>query len=256
MRSLFAFIKKDLLELLRSGHLFILLGIFSFLGILSPTITKFTPILLELLADELEMGGMVITDIAVNVTVSWGQFFKNISMGLIAFVLIESNIFTKEYKSGTLVLTLTKGLERYKVVIAKSSVLILLWSICYWLSFAITYVCNGILWDNATVQKLALAGMTWWMLGLLVICATVLFSAIANSNILVLCGAGGVFLAIYLMGLLPKIGKYSPSMLMNTANIYMGIYSADIYTLPFVISAVICIVFIITAIPIFNKKHL
>lgn len=35
-------------------------------------------------------------------------------------ILLESSIFTQEYQSGTLVLTLTKGFERYKVVIAKS----------------------------------------------------------------------------------------------------------------------------------------
>ena len=39
--------------------------------------------------------------------------------GLIAFVLLQSSIFTREYTSGTLTLSLTKGLARYKVVLSK-----------------------------------------------------------------------------------------------------------------------------------------
>lgn len=50
-----------------------------------------------------------------------------------------------------LVLTLTKGFERYKVVIAKSLMLLLLWSVCYWTCFAITYGYNALFWTQASV---------------------------------------------------------------------------------------------------------
>jgi len=51
---------------------------------------------------------------------------------LIAFIKKE---FTEQLRSGTLVLSLTKGLERYKIVISKTVMITVLWSICYWMCF-------------------------------------------------------------------------------------------------------------------------
>ena len=101
------------------------------IGIMNPAIAKLTPWMFELLADTLKESGMTVTEVPVDALTSWTQFYKNIPMALIVFVLMESSIFTKEYQSGTLVLTLTKGLERYKVVLAKTFVLTVLWSVGY-----------------------------------------------------------------------------------------------------------------------------
>ena len=113
MKSLLAFIKKDFLEQLRVGKLFIITALFVLFGIMNPLIAKLTPWLLEVMADALAESGMQITNVTVTAMDSWVQFFKNIPMALIAFTLIEGSIFTKEYSSGTLILALTKGLERF-----------------------------------------------------------------------------------------------------------------------------------------------
>ena len=154
MRSLFAFMKKEFTEQLRSGRLIILGLLFVLFGIMNPAIAKLTPWLLETMADSLAESGMIITDVKVSAMDSWVQFYKNIPMGLIAFVLLESNILTKEYTAGTLVLSLTKGLERYKVVISKTLVLAVLWSLGYWMCFGITYGYNAYFWDNSIAQNL------------------------------------------------------------------------------------------------------
>ena len=119
MKGMLAFIKKEWLETVRSGRLGILAVVFVILGIMNPAIAKMTPLMMELMTDSLAEMGMNITEVYVDAMTSWTQFFKNIPIGLIAFVLICSNTFTKEYQSGTLVLVLTKGLARYKVVAAK-----------------------------------------------------------------------------------------------------------------------------------------
>lgn len=154
MRSLFAFMKKEFTEQLRSGRLMILGLLFVLFGIMNPAIAKLTPWLLETLSDSLAESGMIVTDVKVSAMDSWVQFYKNQAMGLIAFVLLESSIFTKEYTSGTLVLSLTKGLERYKVVVSKTVVLAVLWTIGYWICFAITYGYNAYFWDNSVAQNL------------------------------------------------------------------------------------------------------
>ena len=138
MKTLLAFLKKELTEQLRSGRVLFLGILFVLFGIMNPAVAKLTPWLVEQLADTLAESGMTVTEVNITAMDSWVQFFKNIPMALIAFVLLESSIFTKEYRSGTLILSLTKGLERYKVVAAKTAVLTLLWSVGYWLCYAIT----------------------------------------------------------------------------------------------------------------------
>ena len=222
MKSLFAFMKKEFTEQLRSGRLMILGLLFVLFGIMDPAIAKLTPWLLETMADSLAESGMIVTDVKVSAMDSWVQFFKNMPMGLIAFVLLESSIFTKEYTSGTLVLSLTKGLERYKVVVSKTVVLTALWTVGYWLCFGITYGYNAYFWDNSIAQNLIFSVVCWWLFGVMVVALMVLFSTVSNTNTRVLLETGGVVLASYLVGLLPECSKYLPTVLADGNSLIYG----------------------------------
>ena len=256
MKSLFAFMKKEFAEQLRSGRLMILGLLFVLFGIMNPAIAKLTPWLLETMADSLAESGMIITDVKVSAMDSWVQFYKNIPMGLIAFVLLESSIFTKEYTTGTLVLSLTKGLERYKVVISKTVVLTVLWSIGYWLCFGITYGYNTYFWDNSIAQNLVFSIVCWWLFGVMVVALMVLFSTVAKSNTGVLLGTGGVVLASYLIGLLPKCSEYLPTVLDDGNSLIYGIEEENAYTAAIIIAVVATVLCLIISIPLFNKKQL
>lgn len=174
MKSLLAFIKKETMEQFRSGRLMILGILFVLLGVMNPAVAKITPWLLEILADSLAESGMTVTPVTVSAMDSWVQFFKNMPLGLIVFVLLQSSIFTKEYQSGTLVLSLTKGLERFKVVVSKTVVLTVLWTVGYWLCFGVTYGYNAYFWDNSVAQNLILSVVCWWLFGVCVISLMIL----------------------------------------------------------------------------------
>lgn len=254
MKSLIACMKKEIMEQFRSGKLMILGILFVLFGIMNPAVAKMTPWLLETLSDSLSQSGMNVTSVTVTAMHSWVQFFKNIPMALIAFVLLESNLFTKEYQIGTLVLSLTKGLERYKVVVSKTVVLTLLWTLGYWICFAITYGYNAYFWDNAAAQNLICSVICWWLFGLWVIALTVLFSTIAKSNTGVLIGTGGSVLAIYCIGLFPKVKSYVPTLLMDGNSLIYGIRDVQTYSSAIIITVVCSVVCFATSIPIFNKK--
>ena len=256
MKTLIAFMKKEMMEQVRSGRLAILGILFALFGIMNPAVTKLTPWILEMMADSLAESGMIVTGVTVSAMDSWVQFYKNVPIGLTAFVLLESSIFTKEYETGTLVLSLTKGLERYKVVISKAAVLTVLWTVGYWMCFGITYGYNAYFWDNSAAQNLLFSVVCWWLFGMLTVALMVLFSTTANSNSGVLCGTGGVVFASYLIGLLPKCSKYLPTFLMDGNSLIYGLAEKKAYMPSMVIAAALIAVCFVLSIPIFNKKHL
>ena len=256
MKSLLAFIKKEMLEQRRSGKLIILGILFVVLGIMSPAIAKLTPWLMEMMVDTLAGNGLVFTPVSVSAMDSWTQFFKNMPIGLIAFVLIESSIFTREYQTGTLVLSLTKGLERYKVVAAKTVVLAFLWTISYWLCAGITYGYTAFFWDNAIAQHLLFSLTCWWIFGLLAVALMVLFSAMAKSNTGVLAGTGSVVLGCYLLSFFARLKKIMPTMLMDGTSLIYGMAEPKAYTVPLIIAAVMIPVCIAVSVSVFNRKQL
>ena len=256
MRSLFSFVKKEWMEHFRSGRLLILGMIFVLFGIMNPAIAKMTPWLMETMAESLAESGLLVSEIEVTAMDSWMQFYKNVPMALIVFVLMESSIFTKEYQSGTLVLALTKGLERYKVVMAKSFVLFVMWTIGYWLCFGITYSYNAYFWDNSIAENLIFSVVCWWIFGLWTIALMILFSVLLNSSGAVLCGTGSVVFGLYLIGLFPKLKEYVPTLLMDGNSLIYGVEEAERYNVAIGVSGVMCILCLIFSVFIFNKKRI
>ena len=256
MRAFLAFMKKEWLEQIRSSRFVILTILFVIFGIMNPAIAKLTPWLFEMMAESLEESGMVITTVEVDAMTSWVQFFKNVPMALIAFILMQSNIFTKEYQSGTLVLALTKGLHRYKVVLSKATVLIIMWTFLYWMHFGITYVYNDYFWDNSIAKNLMFSVACWWVFGLWTIALLVLFSVVANANSGVMVGTGTVVFGSYMLSLLPKLTKYLPTLLMDGNSLIYGAKDVEDYTLAWMISCVTAIICIVASVPILNKKRI
>ena len=256
MRTLLAFTKKEITEQARTGKLLFLGILFVLFGIMNPAVAKLTPWLMEQMADSLADMGMNITEVTVTAMDSWVQFFKNIPMALIAFVLLESSIFTKEYRSGTLILSLTKGLARWKVVVSKTAVLTVLWSAGYWLCYGITYAYNAYYWDNSIAQSLAFSAVAWWVFGLWVIALMVLFSTLSSANTGVLVGTGGVVLASSLAGMIPKLSKYLPTMLTDGNSLIYGTKTPEDYTPALIVACVTAAASSAVSLTLFNKKHL
>ena len=256
MKPLLAFMKKEYLEAVRTGKILMLILLFVLFGIMNPAIAKLTPWMMEMLSDTIAESGLIVTDVKVDAMTSWGQFFKNIPIALIAFVLIFSDIFTKEYKSGTLLLVLTKGLSRYKVVLAKTMLLLSLWTFGYGLCFAITYGYNAYFWDNGVANNLFSSAALWWLFGVWVICLIVLFSSMLQNNTGVSLCTGGAVLLAYLMSMIPKAKAYSPARLMDADSLLAGAEGTDAYIKAIIIAVVSGAICIAVSVPVMNKKQL
>ena len=251
-----AFWKKEWLAQIRTGKALVLLLLFAAFGIMNPAIAQLTPWLLETMGDALSSSGLIITQVEITAMDSWVQFFKNIPMALIVFVVMQGGILTEEYRSGTLILSLTKGLRRWQVLCAKVLMLAMLWTVCYWLCFAITYGYNALYWDNAVAKNLLLSVVLWWELGLWVVALMLLFSTLSASNAGVLLGTGTCFLGSYLLSFFEKLGTWMPTRLMESNALIYGLEAASYYRTACITTATLSIIGAVIAVMTFNKKQL
>lgn len=243
MKTLFAFVKKELLETVRTGRLFILLAAFLLLGAMNPAIAKLTPWMMELMSDALASSGMSITISTVSAVDSWTQFFKNLPIGLIVFLAFASSAFPREYQSGTLITALTRGLARWKVLAAKTAVQMLFWTACYWLCYGVTAGVNACLWSGQSIPLTPI--LHWYLAGLWLIAVLVLWSVILRSTIGVLLGTGSVYLVCCLLSFFPALTAYLPTTLMG---------GGDWRTV--LLTGVTGLLALAAAVPIFRKKQL
>ena len=65
-----AFLKKEWMEAVRTGRLWILLLVFALFGIMNPAIAKLTPWMLELMGEQLAGTGIRVGEITVDAITS------------------------------------------------------------------------------------------------------------------------------------------------------------------------------------------
>jgi ABC-2 type transport system permease protein len=95
-----------------------------------------------------------------------------------------------------------------------------------------------------------------WLFGMFTVALMMVFSVLSRSYLGVLLGTGGVIAASYAAGLVPKVAKYVPTSLMNSAKLLVGAEKASDYAVTLVITVVLTVFCIAVSIPIFNKKQI
>lgn len=251
-----AFLKKEWMEWSRSGRLLMLILVFTLFGIMNPAFAKLTPWLMETLSDSLADTGLAVTAVTVDAMISWAQFYKNIPVELIIFILLCSGSFTVEYEKGTLIPVVTKGLSRRKIVAAKSLFLYGSWTVLYFLCFGITYGYNAYFWNNNIAENLFFAAVCTWLFGVWVIALFIFFSAAAGSNSQVLLGTGGVAMGVYLAGMFPKLAPALPARLMEgMALLQKASVRKDYYT-GMAVAGIMIILCMGLAVACFDRKRL
>lgn len=256
MRTFSVFLKKEWMELVRTGRLLILGIIFVLFGIMNPAIAKLTPWLMEAMSDSLKSTGLTVGTVTVDAMVSWMQFYKNIPMALLIFVLMWSQSFSQEQQKGTWIMAVTKGFARWKIVVAKGTVMLVSWTVCYWLCFGITYGYNAYFWDNGTVQNCLFAAVCYWGFGLWAVGLLVLFSAAAATGTAALLGTGGSLAAFYFLSFFQKEKDILPVALMQSGELLSGAGKIEEYFIPLFAAVCSIVICLLLAVLIFRKRKI
>lgn len=256
MKSLLAFVKKEVLEQIRSGKMLVLVILFILFGIMNPAIAKLTPWMMELMSDSLAESGFTINNIEITAMTSWTQFYKNIPILLIIFLIMSGGILTAEYQKGTLINVITKGLKRWKIILAKLGIMCLFWTIGYWTCYGITYAYNAYFWDNSIAEHLGFSAFGFYLIGLWLITVIPLASTLFDAGSTVILSAGVVFLASYLPGLLHACKEYVPTYLMTTSGLLNGTGKITDYTISISITVLLIVINTLLSVVLFNRKKL
>lgn len=251
-----AFLRKEWMEWVRTGRLLILLLVFTVFGIMNPAIAKLTPWLIETMAETMEGTGLTVEAVTVDAMTSWTQFYKNIPMGLIIFILACSGIFTSEYDKGTLIPVVTKGLSRKKVLAAKALFLYGVWTVLYFLCFGITYGYNEYFWDNSVARNLVFAAVCTWLFGLWVVAILILFSSVGKNSSQILLGTGGVTVGVWLAGIFPKLAPFLPRRLLDGMALLQRVSGSEDYYISIMAAGAMIILCVALAVVYFDRREL
>ena len=251
-----AFMKKEWMEMTRTGRLLILGTLFLLFGILNPAIAKLTPWLMEMMKESLEQSGMEMSVVTVNAMTSWTQYYKNAPMALLVMAMMSSGILTSEYQSGTLVQIVTKGLSRKKILFSKMIMLLLSWTALYLLYFGVTYGYTAYYWGEDKVEGLAFGTFAYWLFGVMMLAVMVLFSVIGENAGHVLLGTGGVLGVTFFLNYVPKLQKFLPLRLGEGLQLSMKTMKIEDFVASAICAGVIILTCGIMSVILFDRRRL
>lgn len=253
MKSM-AFIKKEFLEQLRTGRGLILLAVFFLLGMMSPLMAKLMP---EILGS-MEMQGIKIVLPEPTAIDAYTQFFKNFTqMGLLILLLVFGGTLSNELSRGTLINILAKGLPRHSVLLSKYIAAVSLWSFGYALAAGVNIGYTVYLFHDAEVKHLFLSLLCLWLFGCLVLALILLSSTIASGSFGGLILTAVVIVLMLLLGIFPAADPYNPITLASeNMNLITGATKTDFLITPIIISVLLTLSSLATAIIVFRKKRL
>ncbi len=217
-----AFLKKEMLGIIKTYRVWLVPLIFAFLGILSPVSAKFAPALVKAAMEADEAQRQMFGQIKIpepTVLDAYGQWFKNLSQfGLLTAILISMGSIAGEKAQGTLAIVATKPISRTAVVISKfiSNVALIFASVL--IGLAACYLYADLLFGKAPLKPLLLSTTAFLTYAVFVLAITLLFSSIAKRQI----GAGGLsLLAVFALSVIASLGhgleKYSPGALLGAS---------------------------------------
>ena len=256
MRQLTAFLQKEFTEVLRNSKLMICAVIFLLLGVMNPAIAKITPWLIEEFSNATSGTGIMVQTMEISALTSWEQFYKNMPMGIVIFVLMFSGIVATELQKGTLINIVTKGMPRWKIMAAKTALLLVLWTGMYFLSYIITYIYNHFYWDNGLAKNLFFSAFCLYFFGVWLISLIMMMSSWVDNSASVSIGTGGRFVACYMLSMIPKLQEYLPTKLVAGSKLPFGVGEPSDYVAAIAVMAVWSVANIVIGIIIFNKKNL
>ena len=266
MKHYFIFLKKELLESVKTFKLLIMGAVFLFFGMLSPLTARFTPQILQWVfendssVDEATRALFETVFAEPAALDSWTEFFSNIGlMGLVVTVIIFAGMLSSELKAesgGTLTIILTKGISRASVLLAKITSAMLIWTVSLAASALTCYGYTVYMFDGA-IPNILFGVFCMWVFGIFLLALTALFAAATRKSYVCMMFVGAVAIVLRIINLTPSIAKYNPVSLLEWGHGVMSETVEIAKTYPSMIVAGVCAGGLVgAAVMLFGKRKL
>ena len=253
--SAFAFLKKEIFEIIKTHKIYILPAVFLFFGFLSPLTAKFAPQLMEA---TLKSYGMTFQKLPEPSFIdSYAQLFKNISQLCFVVILVFAGTIVGEKVKGTAILILTKPVSRAKFILSKFIAAISLYTAAFILASIACIYYTYLLFPVFYNDKLLLSLFTLWVFGAFLISLTIFVSTVGKSfTISAVLGIAG-FLLISALTIIPYVGKYSPGIFGSLGLDILSGKSLPIDAVaPLITTIIVSVVFVFGSIFIFKRQEI
>ena len=214
MKGYFAFLKKEWMENIRTYRLMIVFLVFVLFGISSPLMAKFLPDLIG----AMDMNGIQLTLPEPSALDCYAQFFQNITqIGLLVFVFVFSGCISQEVYKGTLINVISKGLSRKAIVLAKFTMISLLWSGALLLAFILTLGYTWYLFPEDMILQPSFAILCLWLFGMMIISLLCLGSTLFKNSYGALLFLVLMLAGLFVFNMFPNLQQFNPLYLINTS---------------------------------------
>jgi len=184
MRNYLVFLRKEVMELLRTKRLLGLFGVFAFFALTSPLLARY---MVEFLGHFVPSDELLLALIPDPIWIdSYTQFYSNVAqIGAIAIIMMFMGIIATEKSRGTADLMITKGLSYTNFVLAKFTVAATALLLTTLVSIGVVYFYTSMLFPTAGAIGNVIGGtLVYTLLMTAVLAITLLCSAISKSNII------------------------------------------------------------------------
>lgn len=187
MKAFAAFLRKELLEIVRTWRIWVLPGIVLFVALTGPPLARLTP---QILAAVMPAGSGVRIELPTPTYLdAYAQWVKNLTqMVTFALVIMWGGLVSGERKSGTAVLVLTKPLSRTAFVLGKALSAAALLVATTVAGVAVTWGMTLAVFREAPLGRLVAITWPWLAYALFLLAMMTLLSTVVPSQ----AGAAGI----------------------------------------------------------------
>jgi ABC-2 type transport system permease protein len=260
--SFIIFLKKEIIELVKTVKGVVLAVIFLFIGISAPLIAKLLPEILKLAATDAEtqevMDALAALMPPPNSLESYNQFFSNFSqIGLIALIIIFAGIVANEKSKNTASYILTKNISRAQFIMAKFTSSVIFNFVSLIITAAVFKLYTDLLFEDKLVDfESFIIFFAFLLLYIFFILSIVLFSSILSKNITSATFiAFLIFIIFNIATVIPKVGRYMPPQINNIGIINQSVNAGDL-TVNIIVTVLCSAAFIFGGIKLFNRQEL
>ena len=210
MHNYLVFLRKEVIEIIRTKRIIGLAAVFLFFAFTSPLLARYMTEFIALLVPAEETLQFLIPD--PMWTDSYAQFYSNIAqIGNITLILLFMGTIASERQRGTADLVFTKGLGHMSFVLTKFTVLSITVLLTMIASIAIVFLYTSLLFDTAgNLGDVLIGTLVYSKFLILVIALTIFASALSKSNVTAAMIGFLGFFAILILSAIPRIGDLLP----------------------------------------------